>query len=189
MKNAVIKAVRHAPKSYNHQKGLTCGEYNIRGILEGFNISYQPPAKKPLRVRVFGLSFIEDIGMLLRIHGLSASIRHASNLRDNERLKIIKEHIDKDEPVLVAIGNGHLKRNVYCSIARIFIGHFITVYGYNANKDIFYVYDPYLKGIYREEIPVGNEVRTFREFLRDWNGPFYYRFINMDHVYIPVSSS
>jgi len=103
-------------------------------------------------------------------------------------LKVVKEHIDQDEPVLLAIGNGHLKRNVYSPIARMLIGHFITVYGYNASKEIFYVYDPYLEGPYPEEIPVGNEVRTFREFLRDWNGPFYYRLINMDHVYIPVSS-
>ena len=186
--NSVVTIVQHAPKSYDHQKGLTCGEYNVRGIVEGFGIPYQTPDSFRLRVRVFGLSFIKDISMLLQIHGLLAPVRHASYLTDHERLKTIKKHIDKDEPVLVAIGNGHLKRNVYSPLARMLIGHFITVYGYSASKEIFYVYDPYLEGPYPEEIPVGNEVRTFREFLRDWNGPFYYRFINMDHVYITVSA-
>jgi len=188
MMHSVVGVVEYAPKSYAHQKGLTCGDYNVRGILGGFNITYQAPDKQRLRVRIFGLSFIKDISELLQAHGLSAPVRYASKLADNDKLKTVKEHIDKDEPVLLAIGNGHLSRNVYSPIARILIGHFITVYGYNTSQEIFYVYDPYLEGPYHEEIPVGNEVRTFREFLRDWNGPFYYRFINMDHVYIPVSS-
>jgi len=127
--NSVVTVVKYTPKNYDHQKGLTCGEYNVRGILDGFNIPHQTPDSLRLRVRVFGLSFIKDISILLQTHGLSAPVRHASNLTDHLRLKTIKEHIDKDEPVLVAIGNGHLKRNVYSPIARMLIGHFITVYG------------------------------------------------------------
>jgi len=188
MTHSVVGVVKYAPKSYAHQKGLTCGEYNVRGILDGFSIPYQVPDSQRLRVSIFGLSFINDISTLLQVHGLSAPVRYASKLADNAKLKTVQDHIDKDEPVLLAIGNGHLSRNLYSPIARILIGHFITVYGYNTGKEIFYVYDPYLEGPYHEEIPVGNEVRTFGEFLRDWNGPFYYRFINMDHVYVPVSS-
>jgi len=67
MTQSVAAVVKYAPKSYGHQKGLTCGEYNVRGVLDGFNIPYQPPDSSRLRVRVFGLSFIEDISMLLQI--------------------------------------------------------------------------------------------------------------------------
>ncbi len=187
MNNLVDKVVKYTPKKYPRQQGLTCGEFNVMGILDGFNIRYQPSVNKPLRVKLFGFSFIRDISVLIQKHGLSAPVKHASKFVDQERIKIIKKHIEQDEPVLIAIGNGHLSRSSYSPIARFFIGHFITIYGYNNNKEIFYVYDPYLKGNYHQEIPAGNEVRTYKELLRDWNGPFYYRFINMNHVYIAVS--
>jgi len=184
-----VKIARYAPTSYPHQQGLTCGETNVKGMLDAFRIPYQAPESRRMHERIFGLAFMEDISARLCNHGLKAPIRHASNFSDDERLKTIKSHIDKDEPVLLAIGNGHLNRETFSSSARVFIGHFITVYGYDPEREIFYIYDSYLKGSFREEIPIGNEVRTFVEFLRDWEGPFYYRFISMDHVYIPVSTS
>ena len=187
MANSVDVAVKHSPKKYAHQEGLTCGEFNIRGILDGFNIPYRPLSKPPFRVKLFGFAFVNDISLFIQKHGLVAPIHYASRFTDQERINIIKKHIDQDEPVIIAIGNGHLSRATYSPIARIFIGHFITIYGYSTDQEIFYVYDPYLKGDYHKEIPVGNEVRTFMELIRDWNGPFYYRFINMNHVYIPVS--
>jgi hypothetical protein len=184
--NAVV--VEHAPKDYAHQQGLTCGEFNARAILEGFGIRYDPPQIPRPRVRLFGYSFVEDISALLVKHGLSAPVRRASHLDDAQRIQIIKEHLDADQPILLAIGNGHLRRGVYSPIARWFIGHFITLYGYHDRAQVFYVYDPYLGGPYPEPLAVGNEVRTFNELLRDWQGPFYYRFIGMDHVYIPAGA-
>lgn len=187
MNKVKAQIVRYAPEFYQHQEGLTCGEYNLRGILEGFNIPYIPVDKPNLRLKVFGFSFIGDISALLEDHGLYAPVRFANNLTKKEQLNIITSHIDQDEPVLIAIGNGHLSRERFSTLARLFIGHFITIYGYHANKEVFYIYDPYLYGPYKDDLPVGNEVRTFGELLREWKGPFYYPMINMNHVYIPVS--
>ena len=184
-----VVVVDHAPKEYPHQEGLTCGEYNVKGILDGFQIPYQHPAKLRLRIRIFGYSFIEDISTLLQAHGVSAPVRYAAHLSEEQRIRTVKNHIDKGQPVLLAIGNGHLRRGTYSPIARRLIGHFITVYGYSDIEKVFYVYDPYLEGPYHEAIPVGNEVRTFKELLRDWSGPFYYKLIRMDHVYIPASAN
>lgn len=185
--NGVV--VRHAPENYPLQKGLTCGEYNVKGILDSFHIPFQAPARLRLRIRIFGYSFIEDISAILQSHGVSAPVQYASNLSDMEKIRIIKDHINKDQPVLLAIGNGHLHQGVYSPIARSLIGHFITVYGYSDTEELFYVYDPYLEGPYQEDIPVGNEIRSFRELLRDWRGPFYYNLIRMNHVYIPVGAN
>jgi hypothetical protein len=187
MTNSFDIVVNHAPKKYPHQEGLTCGETNVRGILDGFRIPYEPLDKPPFRVKLFGFAFVKDISSLIQKHGLVAPLLFASKFTNKDRVNTFMKHIDRDEPVIIAIGNGHLSRTTYSPIARIIIGHFITIYGYNAKQEIFYVYDPYLKGNYHKGIPVGNEVRTFRELLRDWNGPFYYRFINMNHVYIPIS--
>lgn len=181
--------VSHAPKEYPHQEGLTCGEYNVRAILDGFEIPYQPPSSLRLRIRMFGYSFIQDISDLLQFHGVPAPMRYAAQLSDEEKIRILRKHIKGNQPVLLAIGNGHLRRGVYSPVARFFIGHFVTIYGYCNKDDIFFVYDPYLVGPYHENIPIGNEVRTFKEIIRDWRGPFYYKFIRMNHVYIPAGAT
>ena len=91
-------------------------------------------------------------------------------------------------PVILAIGNGHLSRTRDSALARALLGHFITIYGYDAERDVFFVYDPYLRGNPTGPVPAGNVERTSEEILRDWRGPFYYRFIGMDHVFLPVSA-
>jgi hypothetical protein len=178
--------VRNAPDHYPRQEGFTCGETNIKGILDGYKVPYRSPESLRPRIRLFGYSFIQDISELLEVHGLSAPVRHANHFTDQEKLVLIKRHLDSDEPVLLAIGNGYLHRDVYTPLARYFIGHFITIYGYSDDDRLFFVYDPYLEGSYPGDIPVGNDTRTFSELLRDWRGPLYYRLIGMDHVYIPA---
>ena len=179
--------VRFAPENYPRQEGLTCGETNIKGLLAGFNVPYSPPPSLRLRIRIFGYSFIQDISELLEAHGLSAPVRKAKRLSDQEKIRVIQKHIDRDQPVLVAIGNGYLRRGEFTPIARHFIGHFITIYGYSNDESNFYIYDPYLEGSYPDEIPAGNDIRKYNELLRDWRGPVYYKFIGMDHVYLPVA--
>jgi hypothetical protein len=187
MTNKGVRVVKHAPSGYEHQQGMTCGETNVRTIVDGFGVVFQPLANPPLRVKLFGFSFVKDIQSLFKLNGLSAPIRHASKLDDRAKLKTIQEHIDRDEPVLVAIGNGHIKRGKFSPLARLFLGHFITIYGYNVECQIFYIYDSWLEGVFDGEIPIGNEVRTFAQFLWDWKGTLYYGFIDMDHIYLPVS--
>lgn len=181
--------VEHAPKEFPRQEGLTCGEANFKAILAAFNIPFKPQESLRLRIRFFGYSFVQDISDLLDIHGVSAPVRHANHLTDQEKLAVIKRHIDNDQPVILAIGNGFLQRGVYTPIARYFIGHFITVYGYSDEERVFYIYDPYLEGSFPGEIPVGNDARTFDELIRDWHGPLYYKLVGMDHVYIAAGNS
>ena len=183
------KTVKHLPKNYPRQQGLACGEYNARIMVESFDLPFQNLPHPPFRVKLLGFSFLHDLQSLLMQNGLSAPVHVASKLTPSEQLHTIQAHIDQDEPVLLAIGNGHISRDKYSPVARFFLGHFITVYGYNSEQEIFYIYDPYLEGAYPHSIPVGNEVRTFDEILRAWSGPFYYKSIHMDHVYIPVSVS
>jgi hypothetical protein len=181
------KVVRYTPQEYPHQQGLTCGEFNLMGILAAFNLDYHKPERVRLRIWLLGYSFIQDIADRLEAHGLSAPVRHANHLSDDNKLDLLKSQLDQDQPVLMAIGNGHLNRGRYVPLARFFLGHFITLYGYSDRERRFYIYDPYLEGDYPDEIPVGNEIRSYDQLLRDWRGPFYYRFIGMDHVYIAAS--
>lgn len=182
-----VSVVPVLPSRYPHQVGLTCGEYNVRAMLDAFAIEYRPERRPRLRVRVFGLSFVSDIRTELARHGVDAQIHRATELHDESRLALLRGHVDSHEPVILAIGNGHLSRTKDSATVRAVVGHFVTVYGYDAQRDVFFVYDPYLRGEPPRPLPAGNVERTSEEILRDWKGPFYYRFIGMDHVYLPVS--
>ena len=134
-----MKIVKFHPSEYETQRGLTCGETNAKAIIQGFGKNYEPLENIPLRVKIFGYSFVNDILKLIEENGLYSSIRYASGTIDHERLEIIKQHIDHDEPVLTAIGNGHVRRGEFNPLLRYLVGHFITVYGYDDKKEIFYV--------------------------------------------------
>ena len=181
------KIVTNSPKQLTKQVGLTCGETNSKTIIQGFGKSYQPLNHLSLRIKLFGFSYIQDIQKLLQTNGLTSVIHSAIQHTDSEKLGIIMKHIDQNEPVLLAIGNGYIRRDRYYSLLRYIAGHYITVYGYNEERQIFYIYDSMLEGEYEGEIPVGNEIRTFDQLLRDWQGPIYYKLIKMKNIYLPVS--
>ena len=183
-----VNVVPQLPSEYPQQVGLSCGEYNVRTVLDAFDITYRRDERPRLLVRTFGLSFVTDLQRALARHGVDTEIRHATDLHDESRLALLRGHVDSHEPVILAIGNGHLSRTRDSAFARALLGHFITIYGYDAERDVFFVYDPYLQGDPPEPLPAGNVERTSAEMLRDWRGPFYYRFIGMDHVYLPVSA-
>jgi hypothetical protein len=90
-----------------------------------------------------------------------------------------------DKVSSVGMLSGKVRYNIY--LGRFVVGHFITVYGYNLTDELFYVYDSWVRGVYEKEIPIGNAVRSFTQFLLDWQGPVYYKLIQMDHVYMPVT--
>lgn len=182
------RVITHAPARYERQQGMTCGETNVKTIVEGFGKVYQPMINPPWRVGLFGFSLVKDIQSLFSLNGLTSSIHFAKGVDDQSRIKIIQNHIDQNEPVLIAIGNGHLKRNKFSRFAQLLLGHYITIYGYNPDRKVFYIYDAWLDGDYDGDLPVGNEVRTFSQLLSSWKGPFYYGLINMMNVYLPVSS-
>jgi hypothetical protein len=183
-----VTIVPTLPSSYPRQIGLACGEYNVRALLDAFDIEYEAEPEPLRRVRWFGLSFVTDLRDALVRHGVDSDVRHASELHDESRLALLRGHIDSHEPVILAIGNGHLSRTRDSAFARTLLGHYITIYGYDAERGVFFVYDPYLDGEPDEPLPAGNVERTAEEILRDWGGPIYYRWIGMDHVYMPVSS-
>jgi hypothetical protein len=181
----IVPTVTQRPSAYPRQAGLTCGEYTARAVVSAFGIEFDPPAPRR-RVRMFGYSYLSDLQSLLRDHGLDAPIRSARDLDDDARLALLIGHVDRDEPVIVAVGNGHVSRNRYIPGLRFLVGHFLTVYGYDADRRVFHVYDSYLSGSPHPVPPIGNEERSFDAFLRGWRGPFYYRAIGMKHAYIPV---
>ncbi len=180
------RIVAHLPSSYPHQEGLTCGETNVRTIVDAFGKPFRDLDPPPFRTKLVGYAFIRDIQRLFEHNGLVAPISHATRRSDAERIATLCACIDRDEPAMLAIGNGHVRRDRYVRRLRYVVGHFITIYGYDADDRAFFVHDPYLTGPAPVGLPAGNEVRSFETLLWDWRGPVYYPLIGMDHIYLPA---
>lgn len=74
---------------------------------------------------------------------------------------------------MLRVGNGYAKSGNYHPIAANVIGHWISLWGFDDEKQVFYVYDPYVAlSRHDKDIPIGNTARTFSEILRDWGKGF-----------------
>lgn len=167
----MIKTVSKAPKEYL-QQGLTqCGAYTVKAILSAYGKDdgrhprdYQPN----LLAKYTSITGSDTWPKVLRSYGLMAEMGNTKELTDEERIRVYKNLIDKDTPVMIRIGNGYLRSGGYSKLIAHFMGHWITLWGYNDEEKVFYIYDSYVP-VYRYDktLPIGNVKRTFAEVLRD----------------------
>lgn len=176
----MIKILTRRPKEYLEQGLIHCGAFSVKAILSAYGkdvkddprdyhssflakyIATSPTGPTPS-------SWVE----VLRSHGVSAELGNARELSDERRIELLKKLLSTDNPVMLRIGNGYSKKGKYHSVAAKFISHWITLWGYDDEKRIFYVYDSYVP-VQRHEktIPIGNTTRTYAEILRDWDKGF-----------------
>src|SRR3989344_5428262 len=128
---------------------------------------------------------------ILKSYGLNARVGYAENLSDQEKLDLLKTNLAEDKPVMVRIGNGYILSNKHNPVLGKIVGHWITLWGYDNENQIFYVYDSgLLRKYWNKSIPIGNTTRTYQEILRDWNfGGFqlWYWFITRkNNMYVKV---
>lgn len=178
----------HHPKQYSEQGFTQCGAFSVKAILStyGKDDKRHPRDYNPT---VLG-KYTSLVGTytwpkVLESYELHVDIGNTKNLSDEQRVEILKEAINKDNAIMIRIGNGYLKSRKYFPLAAYFIGHWITLWGYNDEKQIFYVYDSCVSPKkYDTNIPVGNTTRTFAEILGDWGKGFpparHYRFIKVN---------
>ena len=162
---------------------MQCGAYSVKAVLS----AYDKDAKKHPREyqvsffsRYLGISTGPHIwSRVLRGYGVPAEEGCAADLSDAGRLTLLKTLLDDNHPIMLRIGNGYAKSGTYHSSAAHFVGHWISLWGHDNEKQIFYVYDPYVATKrYDKTIPIGNTTRTYAEILRDWGKgfPFAWRY-------------
>lgn len=162
------------PNEYLSQGLSNCGLFSIKGILSAYGLDNKGDPREyhsNLFSRVtsitFGKNYYTDI---LSSYGVDSEMKFAENLTDEERLRTLKELLVKQKPAMIRIGNGYFFSNKYNPISGKLLPHVITLWGYDDNKKIFYVYDSGLpQKVWDKSIPIGNTTRTYNEILRDWN--------------------
>ncbi len=179
----MIRILSRSPRQYLEQGLTQCGAYTVKAVLSAYDkdANDHPRDYQPNWLAKYtGVNQGPHLWpKVLQAHGLPAEERYATNLSDAERLALLKSLLDSDNPVMLRIGNGYAKSGKYHPWAAELIGHWISLWGYDDEKQIFYVYDSCVaKSRYDKSIPIGNTTRTFSEILRDWGKgfPFAWRY-------------
>lgn len=173
----MIKTLKRQPKEYPEQEFNQCGAYSVKAILSAYGKDDKEHARDYQVTRLAkyigthqGLTVWPEV---LRSYGVPAQRGSTRSLIDEQRIETLKNLINKDKIVMLRIGNGYAKNGKYRPSIATYMGHWITLWGYNDEEHVFYVYDPYLDSSRRDKtIPIGNVKRTFSEILRDWGKGF-----------------
>ncbi len=168
----MIKILSRRPKEYLKQGPTGCGAYSVKGILSAYD---KDNKKHPFEYLQWSrLPFITNSShwtKVLNSCGLKAKQESLKGLSEDRRLEVIKDAIRRDTPVMLLIGNGYRGNGIWSVTRWWLIKHWITIWGFNDEKKVFYIYDSMVPPkYYHKDIPTGNVQRTYQNVLRDLKG-------------------
>lgn len=195
MTSPAFLALRIKPKEYLKQGPSHCGAYSVKAILDAYGLGDKNNPKE-YHTHWFSALTGNSLGKLYYAHilnsyGLKACIKTAKLLPDDGKIKLLKSFLAEGNPVMLRIGNGYMT-NRYNSLLGKIVGHWITIWGYDEVKQVFYIYDSGLpQKHWDSSLPIGNTTRTYQEILRDWKFGLWqlwvWVFMGREHyVYIEV---
>ena len=164
--------VSKKPKEYLKQGPTGCGLYAIKGILSAYgkDDGRNPFVYYPAGVLPFITTRLRLIN-ILRSRGFDAHWRSARELSNAQKLAALKESLLRDTPVMLHIGNGYRKNGIWSKTRWLLVSHWVTLWGFDDEKSVFYIYDPCVPLRYHDkDVPIGNTQRTYDQVLRDWGG-------------------
>lgn len=166
------KILSHRPSRYLQQGLVNCGFFAVEGVLSAYDRN--PTKKEPkefhnsLIHRVFGLTPPRLMVDVLNKNGINAQYGNTKNTTNEARLNFLKENLSHDTPILIHIGAGYWGNGLYKSILGKVIGHWISIWGYDDERKVFYIYDSGVATRFHQNVPIGNIARPYNDVLRDW---------------------
>lgn len=182
--------VSRAPNEYLKQGFSLCGAYSVKAILSSYGKDDKAKAVDYIPnviARYIRMPTMNIWPKVFKSYEITANIGNSKHLSNEQRIKLLKSLMGKDTPIMLRIGNGYLPNGKYSNITGSFFGHWITLWGYDDEEKIFYVYDsctPINK--YDKTIPIGNTKRKFEEVIRDWGKGFPFRW---RYSYITINNN
>jgi len=180
----VRSIVNPRPSEYKEQTGKDwCGGNIVENVLNSFGLDDRGHAKfyLPESWRWNGYSLPSHLENTLSEYGVSVRKERAEDLTDDEKIRYIKSEIVQDHPVILAVGYPKDRRD-YSGDLSDWLAHYVTVWGYDG--DTVFVYDPRRNDSKVKSLDVGNKQTTWKDLLKIWEGPWFYRGWN---IAMPVS--
>ena len=162
------------PKEYLKQGLSHCGVYSLKAILSAYGKDVKSHPKEYHANWIGRHLFSFAIGKgyydkIFAFFGLKTETKSAEKLPNEKKAELLKTLLSKNTPVMIRIGNGYFGHRYNPILGRV-IPHWITLWGYDDSKRLFYVYDSGLPIKYWDKtLRIGNTARAYRDILRDWN--------------------
>jgi hypothetical protein len=179
------------PKDYPNQGIRHCGAYTTRAVLSayGFNEIQDPSIlhTNPL-LRLLGFtSSIDYYPAILRSYGLDAQAKTAERLSSDEKLDLLKGLLAAGNPVILSVGNFFSRGSgEWLPIKGTFMSHWISLWGYDDAKKVFYVFDSQVPQELCEDVPIGNKTRPYSVIPRIWRGAITSSWVLGNCTYIEI---
>ncbi len=162
------------PNEYLSQGLSNCGLFSVKGILSAYGLDdkgdpreYHSNLLSRITSITWGRNYYNDI---LASYGVASKIDFAEDASSEDKLDLLKKLLIEKTPVMIRIGNGYLSSGKYSPFIGRVMPHWITLWGYDDESGVFYVYDSGLsEKEWNKSLPIGNTTRTYDEVLRDWN--------------------
>jgi hypothetical protein len=182
------KILSKAPKQYLFQQFLHCGGFTVKAVLSAYGLDDKKSPKEyhanPV-MRFLGAATVKDLVKEIEKKGLTVTKENVHRKKDEEKLNAIKNLLKKDIPVIIPISGGYNHNGEYSKLAGTFLGHYISIWGFDDEKKVFYIYDSYIRGN-EDTLPIGNVERSYKDLLRDWKGPLHHKLLGYDYLYLAI---
>jgi hypothetical protein len=146
------------PERYPQQHNFTdCGLFSVKAVIESYFSNIHQIAKKyalSKRQRIIGISIPRQLANICKRYSLDTEYNACKYSSMTELVNFLKNHIQKG-PVIILISHAYNKENRYNIIRSFIFQHYISIRGYDDEKEVFYCYDSHTD--LRENIlPIGN---------------------------------
>ena len=90
---------------------------------------------------------------VLKENNIQGTLSCCRNIADTDKINLLKQKISHT-PVILLISHAYTKKSKFKLINAILFQHYISIWGYNDDKKVFYVYDSGTKGtLIKKDIP------------------------------------
>ena len=159
----------------------TCGMYTLKAVIEWYNWSqinnYKYYASGWLARNTWYM-MPWALMKVLKQHGLSAKNVHCRWIAKVKKIEILKSLLHKG-PVILLISHAYSSTRNFSFRRAFTLQHYITLWWYDDEKRIFYVYDSNTEKTHHrgDTLPVGNIILDYNKLLlyRRLGGRWLYR--------------
>ena len=181
----------HKPTQYRRQGPSHCGLFAAEGVISAYGKNSEDKHPKAfhqsLFQRIFGLTPPSLIVDTLRNYGFEVNHGNTKDMSNQERLLFLKKVLANDTPIIMHIGSGYWRNGSHKPLLGKLIGHWISLWGYDDNKEVFYIYDSIVAHCFHQKVPIGNVARPYKNVLRDWGQgvtpvPRRYEYVQIERI-------
>lgn len=155
--------------SKDNRRG-TCGMYTLKAVIEwsnGSQINNWKYYSSGWLGKRFWYMFPNSLIKVLKQHGLSSQRIHCRRTRKEKKIEILKLLLQR-WPVILLISHAYSSKRDFSFRRAFMLQHYITLWWYDDDKRIFYVYDSNTEKTHHRwsTLPVGNIILNYDRLLR-----------------------